>query len=109
MGVGSGIGIDLVESESLPRELELEAALPPAEKEHPVLAVNVSTGMRTMMIVDSQNRLFQTGLKIDWSPKFVKLNRERIEGQIELLGCGRSHYAFTDSGNNLHCFGKIFS
>ena len=53
MGVGSGIGIDLVESESLPRELELDEALPLAEKENPVLATNVSTGMRTMMIVDS--------------------------------------------------------
>ena len=39
----------------------------------------------------------------------VNLNTERIEGQIELLGCGRSHYVFSDSGNNLHCRGKVFS
>ena len=38
----------------------------------------------------------------------MRLNRDRIEGKIELMGCGRNHYAFTDSGNNLHCFGSIF-
>ena len=26
-----------------------------------------------------------------------------------MLGCGRNHYAFTDSGNNLHCFGTIIN
>ena len=37
----------------------------------------------------------------------MRLNRERIEGQIEMLGCGRNHYSFVDSGNNLHCFGSM--
>ena len=63
--------------------------------------------MRTMMVLDHKNRLYQTGLKIDWNPKFVRLNRDRIEGQIELLGCGRNHYAFVDGGNNLHTFGTV--
>ena len=64
--------------------------------------------MRTMMVLDHKNRLFQTGLKIDWNPKFVNLNRDRIEGKIEMLGCGRNHYVFTDTGNNIHCFGTLF-
>lgn len=108
MGVGSGVGIDLVESENIPKEVELENALPEAEKADYPLAVDVSTGMRTMMVLDHKNRLFQTGLRIDWSPKFVKLNRDRIDGKIEMLGCGRNHYMFVDSGSNLHCFGNVF-
>ena len=108
MGVGSGIGIDLVESENIPKEVDLDGALDGEEKEDFPFALHVSTGMRTMMVLDQKNRLFQTGLKIDWSPKHVKLNRERIDGNIELLGCGRNHYAFTDSGNNVHTFGSVF-
>lgn len=53
MGVGAGIGIDLVESENIPKELDLESALlTPEEKKDIPLAMNVSTGMRTMMITD---------------------------------------------------------
>lgn len=107
MGVGSGVGIDLVESENIPKEVELENALPESEKADFPLAVDVTTGMRTMMVLDHKNRLYQTGLKIDWNPKFVRLNTERIDGKIEMLGCGRNHYSFVDSGNNLHCFGSV--
>ena len=60
-----------------------------------------------MMALDSKQRLFQTGLKIDWSAKHVKLNQERIDGKIEQLACGHNHYAFYDTGNNLHCFGTV--
>ena len=52
MGVGSGIGIDLVESENIPKELDLAQALPENEKAEAPLVVSCSTGMRTMMILD---------------------------------------------------------
>ena len=107
LGIGSGIGIDLVESENIPREVDLDAVMSPAEQADPVDVINVSTGSRTMMALDKKQRLFQTGLKIDWSPKHVQLNQDRIEGKIEQLACGHNHYAFFDSGNNLHCFGTV--
>ena len=107
LGIGSGIGIDLVESENIPREVDLDSCMSPAEREDPVDVINVSTGSRTMMALDSKQRLFQTGLKIDWSPKHVQLNQDRIEGKIEQLACGHNHYAFFDTGNNLHCFGTV--
>jgi len=98
----------MVESENTPKEVDLMACLSSEEQADYPLVTNVSTGLRTMMIVDQKNRLYQTGLKIDWNPKHVKgLNRERIEGKIELLGCGRNHYCFSDSGNNLHTFGTV--
>ena len=58
LGVGTGIGIDLVESENIPKEVDLESCLSPEEKEDPVVVTNVSTGMRTMMVLDSKQRLF---------------------------------------------------
>ena len=58
MGVGAGIGIDLVESENIPKEVDLLEALPADEKSDLPFVANVSTGMRTMMVLDSKNRLF---------------------------------------------------
>ena len=58
LGVGSGIGIDLVESENIPREVDLESALSSSEQSEPVDVVDVSTGSRTMMALDSKQRLF---------------------------------------------------
>ena len=53
MGVGSGIGIDLVESENVPKEVDLKSALPnTAEEDDIPIAVDVHTGMRTMMVLD---------------------------------------------------------
>lgn len=71
LGVGSGIGIDLVESENIPKEVDLDSCLVGGDSADPVNVINVSTGSRTMMAVDSNNRLFQTGLKINWNPKHV--------------------------------------
>ena len=58
LGVGAGIGIDLVESEPIPTELDLLSSLSEEEKADHPLVQKVSTGMRTMMIVDQKNRLF---------------------------------------------------
>ena len=58
MGVGAGIGIDLVESENYPKEVDLLQALPEEEKDEVPVVVDVSTGMRTMLVLDHKNRLF---------------------------------------------------
>lgn len=44
MGVGSGIGIDLVESENLPKEVDLSVALPAENQGETVFSTQVSTG-----------------------------------------------------------------
>lgn len=62
-----------------------------------------------MLVLDKDQRLYQTGLKIHWSPKLINLNYDKIEGKIEQLACGRGHYAFRDTGNQLHVFGSMFS
>jgi len=54
MGVGSGIGIDLVESENVPREVDLKQVLTEAEIDATPMVVDVHTGMRTMLVLDSE-------------------------------------------------------
>lgn len=109
MGVGSGIGIDMTESENIPKEVDFRQALTERDIDDTPVMVDVHTGMRTMLALDSEQRLYQTGLKIDWTPKSVNLNYDKIDGKIEQLACGRGHYVFVDSANNIHSFGKIFS
>lgn len=58
LGVGSGIGIDLVESENIPKEVDLVQCLPEQEKADLPFVTNVATGMRTMMVLDHKNRLY---------------------------------------------------
>lgn len=98
MGVGAGIGIDLVESENLPKEVDLTQALTAGDTKAPFI-IDAVAGMRTMMIRDSEDRVFKAGLKIDWSPKLVALNTDKIEGKITQMSCGRNHYVFLDSKN----------
>lgn len=107
MGVGAGIGIDLVESENLPSPVDIAPALPSDAEDKVPFIIDVAAGMRTMMIRDAEDRVLKTGLKIDWSPKLVGLNPDRIEGKIKQMACGRGHYALLDSKNQLHVFGKV--
>lgn len=107
MGVGSGLGIDLVESENVPREVDFQQALPEKERGEPVIIVDVATGSRTMMAKDSKGRIYKTGLKIDYTPKLIRFNKQRLETACQ-LSCGMRYYAVLDNENKIHCFGKIF-
>jgi hypothetical protein len=64
MGTGSGIGMDLVESENVPTEVQL---LDENEKPHQVS--RFSMGQNTMMIQDENSDIYITGLKIHYTPK----------------------------------------
>jgi hypothetical protein len=107
MGVGSGTGIEMVECEDLPKEVDFQQALPSSERKEPVIITDVCTGSRTMLASDSKGRVFKTGLKIDYVPKLVQFNRERMQ-RPKILACGMRYYAVLDHENIIHCFGKIF-
>lgn len=49
MGVGSGIGIDMVESENIPKEVDIQETLDASEKDNS-LVKDFTCGMNTMMI-----------------------------------------------------------
>lgn len=61
-----------------------------------------------MIMKDIQNRIFKTGLKIDYSPKLIHFDSKLLSGdKIEHIDCGRRHYVVADSDRNLHVHGKI--
>lgn len=96
MGVGAGIGIDLVESENLPTEIDFSQALP-EDAQEPVFIKDFSTGMSTMLAIDSENRIFKTGLKIDYSPSQIIFDEELLPKDSEkILACTERQYIVYD-------------
>ena len=59
-----------------------------------------------MLVMDSNDRFFKTGLKIDWAPKMCNVNSERIEDGVRQLAAGKSHYTILDNKNKLHVYGS---
>lgn len=79
MGVGSGNGLDMVESESIPKQLDFSSSFPQgATSNEPVIIDQVQCGQNTMIMRDHLNRIFKTGLKIDYSPKLVRFDSELL-------------------------------
>lgn len=65
--------------------------------------------MNTMLMRDSQNRVYKTGLKLDYTPKLIKFNEDLLPGdKIRQLACGKRHYIVLDADNNLHTIGPVF-
>jgi hypothetical protein len=64
MGVGTGIGIDMVESENVPTPISVVD-----NKNQSHLVKDFNTGQNTMLIQDVNNSIYKTGLKLDYSPK----------------------------------------
>jgi len=43
-----------------------------------------------MMVKDIKGRVFKTGLKIDYTPKRVKLENSSLDGKdVDILACGK--------------------
>lgn len=57
LGTGSGIGIDMVESENVPTQVTVGDGKPIAD---------FTTGMNTMLVKDVDGAVFKTGLKLDY-------------------------------------------
>ena len=67
MGTGIGIGIDMIESENVPVTVNLENNLP---------IKDFTTGQNTMLMVDDENNVYKTGLKLDYTPKKINIFEE---------------------------------
>lgn len=68
LGVGSGIGIDMVESESVPVGVSV---LDNQNKPH--IVKDFHPGQNTMMIRDEEDNIYKIGLKLDYQPKQVNI------------------------------------
>ncbi len=68
-----------------------------------------SCGMNTMLMRDHKNRVYKTGLKLDYTPKLIKFNEDLLPNdKIKQLACGKRHYIVLDTDNNLHTIGPVF-
>ena len=104
MGTGAGIGIDIVESENVPTYIDLKD-----DEENPQLAKDFVIGQNTMLIRDEHNELYQTGLKMNYTPKKLNFDKDLLDvNDIRLLGCGRKHYIIVTKDNNLLTWGNVF-
>lgn len=67
--------------------------------------------MNTMMMIDTENRLYKTGLKIDYDPSLIKFDSNILnENSIKKLACGERHYCVLDkSENSIHATKGVFS
>ncbi len=64
--------------------------------------------MNSMLLKDYKNRIFKTGMKLDYTPKKIMWNPELLQDdKIQHIACGRRHYVIVDSDRNMHCFGKV--
>lgn len=74
MGIGAGIGIDLVESENIPTLVDINQALPEGADTNHTYVSDFCTGMNTMLVRDTLGRIYKSGIKIDYTPKLINFN-----------------------------------
>ena len=63
MGTGVGIGIDMVECENVPTLVDIRD-----ENDKPQLAKRFAIGQNTMLVQDTNNNIYQAGLKLHYTP-----------------------------------------
>lgn len=91
LGIGSGIGIDITESEKFPTPV-----LKPKELKY----VDFSCGDNTMMMLDDHSMLHKTGFRIDYSPSIFQITKVI---KPKMFWCGNRYYCMVD-GNILYLY-----
>jgi len=87
----------MVESESQPAQVTVEGGK----------VKNFATGMNTMLIQDESDKVYKTGLKIDYTPKRFELDPGFAGSAIKGMTCGRKHYVLWNEDNKLLVWGNI--
>ena len=52
-----------------------------------------------MLIRDAEDRIYKTGLKIDYTPKAIDLPEEFSKEDITQITCGRRHFVLLNKNN----------
>jgi hypothetical protein len=52
-----------------------------------------------MMLKDTKNQIYKTGLKLDYTPKQMDFFKEFSSDDITNLACGRKHYVILNKNN----------
>jgi alpha-tubulin suppressor-like RCC1 family protein len=104
LGVGTGIGIDMIESENVP-------VLVPVidSKNKPHLVKDFVPGLYTMMIRDEDDNIYKVGMRLDYTPKEINIFGEDFKKEdVKQLHCGRKHYLVLNKDNQMMVWGNIF-
>lgn len=63
-----------------------------------------------MLLRDHKNRIYKTGLKLDYTPKMVQFKEDLLPAnKVDQMACGRRHYVVLDTDGNIHINGKVVS
>ena len=62
-----------------------------------------------MLLIDGQNKVYKTGLKLDYTPKPINFDNDFKGENVTKLGCGRKHYVILNSNNQLLVWGRVFN
>ena len=103
MGVGAGVGIDMIESENSPVQVNLVNANNEAQ-----IIKDFTNGQNTMLIQDENNQIYKTGLKLDYSPRPLNFDSDFTVDNVTALACGRKHYVILNDDNKLLVWGNVF-
>jgi alpha-tubulin suppressor-like RCC1 family protein len=80
LGTGTGLGVDMVESEKYPLMVQ---------NMYNVKIVDFICGENTMLIKDSEGRLYRTGMKVDYTPTLIEITNTI---KPKLFISGNSYY-----------------
>ena len=97
LGLGSGIGIDMVESESFPVSLGFDGRR----------VRDFHCGQNTMIVQLEDGSIYKTGLKLDYTPKHIDLD-DNFDGSSTMLACGRKHYVIANQHDQMLAWGDVF-
>ena len=75
----------MIESENLPKFVEYDGAYkdkPEDKGEGPIMIKDFTTGTNTMLSIDSDDRIYKTGHKIDYTPTLITFDGEMLEKDV---------------------------
>ncbi len=96
LGIGTGIGVDMTESESYPtlvtkiKDMKIE---------------DFNCGENGMMMKDKDNNIYKTGWRMDYVMSEFKISKEV---KTKYFFCGSSYYCIIDNSNTIYQWGSLF-
>mmetsp|Transcript_8544 Transcript_8544/g.14407 ORF Transcript_8544/g.14407 Transcript_8544/m.14407 type:complete len:367 (+) Transcript_8544:142-1242(+) len=105
MGTGAGIGIDMVECENVPTQVDLLD-----NQDQLKVGKAFAVGQNSMMSMDSDNNVYIAGQKLNYTPKQLQFDSSILDVKdITQMRCGRKHYILLDKNNDLFVWGNVFT
>ena len=95
LGIGSGIGFDLIESEKVPMKINFQ---------DDVKIQDIYCGQNSMAMLGNDGNVYRTGLKLYYSPSVLEIPPEFEFGKINLMTSGAKHYLVVDGMHFLLSF-----